>query len=124
MKKTKQIISLLLTIQMLLACALIPSAIATDSVIESSVIGSESSEELVPRVATSCTPPVGITGWSDHALSQLSNRGMGQDYMEFVFNDATPVWNSQHQSWNYTDGTATICVNSAGVVTTVYWNYN
>ena len=34
MKNTKRIISLLLTIQMLFACALIPSAIATDSVVE------------------------------------------------------------------------------------------
>ena len=31
---TKQIISLVLTIQMLFVCALIPSAIATDSVME------------------------------------------------------------------------------------------
>ncbi len=34
MKKTKKILSLILTIQMLLACALIPSAIATDSMVE------------------------------------------------------------------------------------------
>ena len=55
MKKTKKIISLLLTIQMLFACILVPSAMATDSVIESSVIGSESSEELSPMMARACS---------------------------------------------------------------------
>ena len=54
MKKTKKIISLLLTIQMLFSCALIPGVIATDSVVESSVIGSESSEELSPMMAARC----------------------------------------------------------------------
>ena len=55
MKTTKKIISLILTIQMLFACTLVPSAIATDSVIESSVIGSESSEELSPMMARGCS---------------------------------------------------------------------
>lgn len=39
---------------MLLSCVLIPSAIATDNVIELSVIGSESSEELSPMMANEC----------------------------------------------------------------------
>ena len=34
MKNTKRIISLILTIQMLFACALVPGAMATDSVVE------------------------------------------------------------------------------------------
>lgn len=55
MKKTKKIISLLLTIQILFACTLVPSAMATDSVIELSVIGSESSEELSPMMARGCS---------------------------------------------------------------------
>ena len=67
-------------------------------------------------------PPSCITSWSVHAQERLAERDMGQDYLEFIFSDATPTWNSQHQSWNYTDGEATICVNSSGVVTTVYWN--
>ena len=39
---------------MLLACALLPSAIVTDSVIETSAIGSEDSEEFSPRMASGC----------------------------------------------------------------------
>ena len=64
MKKTKKIISLLLTIQMLFACTLVPSAIATDSVIESSVIGSESSEELSPMLASDCCHTYTSTSYS------------------------------------------------------------
>ena len=54
MKKTKKIISLILTIQMLLACALIPGVMATDMVIEMSAIGIESSEELSPMMSARC----------------------------------------------------------------------
>lgn len=55
MKKTKKIISFLLTIQMLLACALIPGVMATDMVVEAPVIEGESFEELIPVVANECT---------------------------------------------------------------------
>ena len=64
MKTTKKIISLLLTIQMLFACALIPSAIATDSVIEEPIDvvvealvidEGENSEELSPMMARGCS---------------------------------------------------------------------
>ena len=68
MKTTKKIISLLLTIQMLLACALIPGVTATDVVVETSVIVSESSEELSPMMANECPtyiPGIGWTGTQD-----------------------------------------------------------
>ena len=65
MKNTKRIISLFLTIQMLLACALVPSAIATDSVVETPVVEGEESvvesreesgaiNELQPMEANTC----------------------------------------------------------------------
>ena len=38
----------------MLSCALIPSAIATDSVVETPVVGSESPEELSPMMASGC----------------------------------------------------------------------
>ena len=63
MKKSKKIISLLLTIQMLFACTLVPSAMATDSVVEEPIDEAveaividegESSEELSPMMANEC----------------------------------------------------------------------
>ena len=63
MKKTKKILSLLLTIRMLFACTLVPSAMATDSVIEESIDElvealvideGESPEELTPLMARGC----------------------------------------------------------------------
>ena len=78
--------------------------------------------ELQPMATAGCVPPTRIVGWTDHAVGRLDSRGLGQYYLEFIFRDATPTWSSYHQSWNYTDGTDTICVNSAGWVTTVYWN--
>lgn len=65
MKNTKKIISLLLTIQMLFACTLVPSAMATDSVVETPVVEGEESvvesreesgaiNELQPMEANAC----------------------------------------------------------------------
>lgn len=53
-ENTKKLLSLLLDIQLLLSCALLSSAIVTDSVIETSAIGSEGSEEFSPRMAKGC----------------------------------------------------------------------
>ena len=86
------------------------------------ILGEECAEVAAVTSSSIPPPPSSITSWSDYALDRMADRNMGQDYLEFIFSDATPTWNSQHQSWNYTDGTATICVNSSGVVTTVYWN--
>lgn len=55
MKRTKRIISLLLTIQMLLACTFIPGVMATDVVVEAPVIEWESFEELSPMMASECS---------------------------------------------------------------------
>ena len=81
--------------------------------------------EFQPMMARACIPPqpTRITAWSQHALDQMSARNMGQDYLQFIYSDAQPYWNPYHGTWNYSDGQATICVTSAGVVTTVYWNY-
>lgn len=49
MKKTKRVISLFLTIQMLLACVLIPNVMAMDVVSEDNYV-----EELMPRSAIPC----------------------------------------------------------------------
>ena len=62
MKTTKKIISLLLTIQILFACTLVPSAMATDSVMEEPIDAvevpvtdeGESPEELSPMMAARC----------------------------------------------------------------------
>lgn len=72
MKNIKKILSLLLTIQMLFACTLVPSAIATDSVIEEPIDvvvealvidEGESSEELSPMMATARCDQYGSTTW-------------------------------------------------------------
>jgi hypothetical protein len=63
MNNIKKIISLLLTIQLLFACTLIPSAMATDSVVEEPIAAvealvideGESPEELSPRMARGCS---------------------------------------------------------------------
>lgn len=86
MKKTKKIISLILTIQMLFACALIPSVIATDSVVEEpidevvealAVDEGESPEELSPMMARGCYDDgdtYGTHAWSsiDAALAHYN----------------------------------------------------
>lgn len=73
MKKTKKIISLLLTVQLLLSCALIPSVIATDSVVEEPIDEAveaividegESSEELSPVMARGCTGTYIPSSWT------------------------------------------------------------
>ena len=78
MKKTKKIISFLLTIQMLLACALIPGVMATDMVVEALVIDEgESPEELSPMMARGCYDDgdtYGTYAWSsiDAALAHYN----------------------------------------------------
>ena len=79
MKTTKKIISLILTIQMLFACTLVPSAIATDSVmeepideVEALVIDEgESPEELSPRMANE---------WCDSWYNEDGSRNYPPNY--------------------------------------------
>ena len=86
----------------------------------------DTTQELMPMMARSCfssQPPTQINGWSQHALNQMQARNMNEDYLNSLFTDEKPYWNFNNNSWNYSDGMATICVNSEGIVTTVYWNY-
>ena len=114
-----------ITWKRIVAAVLVMAAlIAMSSIVSAGFMEPLFDETFEVMVASSSQgPPSSIIGWSTHAMNQMAERNMGQDYLEFIFNDGSPTWNEQHQSWNYTDGTATICVNSAGWVTTVYWNY-
>ena len=123
-KTGKQGIAAILTLCILLGiagtCVYAASAVPEENL----TVTEETTQELVPVMASSCSPPTSIVEWSQHALDRMSERNLGQDYLEFVFQDAVPVWNSTHGTWNYTDGEVTICVNPVGTVTTVYWNYD
>ena len=115
--KLKTIIAVMLVMASLFAM----SSMVNAGIVEL-ILGKECADVASVTSSSIPPPPSSITSWSSHALDRMAERDMGQDYLEFIFSDATPTWNSQHQSWNYTDGEATICVNSSGVVTTVYWN--
>lgn len=85
MKNTKRIISLILTIQLLLACTLIPSAIATDSVMEEPIDAveapvtdeGESSEELSPMMESGCTGTYIPPSWTVDTTHTGSSIGYG-----------------------------------------------
>lgn len=113
MKKTKKIISLILTIQMLFACALIPSAIATDSVIESSVIGSESSEKLSPMMAARCGYDY---NFSDSAWEHMN----GDRYVPVSVLDAVIKGGVSYPD---PGGTAALMYYAVGYVNSVKYNF-
>lgn len=129
MKTIKRYLSILLVLSIMLCSTsmfTVNAAQVTET--EDFVIDTEANlggeDELQPMVANTCVPPqpTSIVTWSEHALGRMDERNMGQDYLLFIFSDAQPVWNASHGTWNYSDGEATICVTSSGVVTTVYWN--
>ena len=104
MKKTKKIISLLLTIQMLFACTLVPSAIATDSVAEEPIDAvvalvideGESPGELSPMMARGC-------GYkSVNQMQHLINSGQAPSSVTYVHNG----FQGQQPHVHFSDGTA------------------
>ena len=90
-------------------------------------------DELMPMAAADCGLPTGgaITGWTDHgAKSAYSHDGHGvSDAAILMAMNASPVWNAGNSSWNYIGPTATVCLNTAGKVTTCWptssagWRY-
>ena len=109
MKKTKKIISLLLTIQMLFACTLVPSAIATDEVAESTVIEGEEIvvefieelsglEELQPRIASAgCYSHV--FDWSeDNQTLMDASIGAIMTYNNWTWGARTTNYPNQHST--------------------------
>lgn len=104
MKKTKKIISLFLTIQMLLACTLVPSAIATDSVAEEPIDAVELIEELSslgelqPKIAGSgCYSHV--FDWSED-IQTLMDASIGtiMMYNDWTWGARTTNYPNQHST--------------------------
>ena len=133
MQKTKKIISLLLTIQMLFACTLVPSAMATDSVVEEpidevvealAVDEGESPEELSPMMAARCANDYNhIFGNPDHNLEPfLAYYGGNQSAAYGAVLDVAQSYVTSNGIMGIIDRYNQITVNVCGFYITVRGN--